>query len=101
VIAQQTDAAASDDQIQALARVGAVSDNVAQTVDFINALIGDMREHGLQGFEVAVNIADDRALHRSVDPMMTTIKTSAVAAARPHRLARAVEFSLTLLSTPV
>jgi hypothetical protein len=27
-----------------------------------------VREHRLQGFEIAVNVADDRALHRSTDP---------------------------------
>ena len=55
-----------DHQVEALARVGAVADDVAQAKHFVDALIGDVRQHGLQGFEVAVDVADDRALHRRV-----------------------------------
>ena len=72
VVTQQSDAALSDHQVEALAGVGTVADDVAQAVDFVDPLIGDMRHHGLQGFEVAVDVADDRALHRNVDPILVT-----------------------------
>ena len=59
VIAQQADAARLDHQIEAFTRVGPVTDNVAQAEDFFDALRADVGEHGLERFQVAVNIADN------------------------------------------
>ena len=46
--------------IDALARVRAVADNVAQTIDLGNAGFSDVVENRLECFEIAVDIADDR-----------------------------------------
>ena len=70
VIAQEAELATVDHQIEALAGVRAVAHHVAQTEDLFDLLIADVRKHGPQGFEVAVDVADDRALHRRVDPMV-------------------------------
>ena len=58
VIAQEDDLAFHD-QIDALARIGPVADDVAQAIDFGDVLRFDVLEHRLQGLEIAVDIADD------------------------------------------
>src|SRR5262249_59564513 len=50
-------------QVQALARVGAVADHVAEAVDGFHVVLDDVVEHRLQRFEVAVDVAED-GLHR-------------------------------------
>jgi hypothetical protein len=59
VVAQQAHARFLDHEIKALAGVGAVADNIAQAEDFLDALSADIVEHGLERFQVAVNIADN------------------------------------------
>ncbi len=58
VIAHENKAAAHD-LIQTFARVRSVADHVAQAVDRLDRLTGDVRKHRVQRFEVAVDIADD------------------------------------------
>ena len=64
VVAQEADAQFLDHQVEALARVGPVADDVAQAEDFVDALAGDVGKHCLECFQVAVDVADDRPLHR-------------------------------------
>ena len=45
-------------QVDALARIGPVADDVAQAIDLGDALLPDIRQHGLERFEVAVDVAD-------------------------------------------
>ena len=66
VIAQQADVAAHH-QIDALARIRAVADDVAQAIHLGDALLLDIRQNRLEGFEVAVDIADQCALHAGLD----------------------------------
>ena len=58
--------------VDALPRVGAVADDIAQAIDAIHALAGDVGQDGFQGLQVGVNVADDGALHgrmpKSVEP---------------------------------
>jgi len=67
VIAQQTNLAVLNDVVQALTRVRAIADNIPQTKDLVDVLLGDMFLHRLERFEIAVDVADDRALHRNTD----------------------------------
>ncbi len=59
VVAEQDDLALHH-QIDALARVRPVADDIAQTVDFADGLFLDVLEDRLQGLQVTVNVADDR-----------------------------------------
>jgi len=59
VVAQEHQLALPD-QVDAFARIGPVADDVAQTIGFGDALLGNVIEHRLEGLQVAVNIADDR-----------------------------------------
>jgi hypothetical protein len=45
-------------QVDALARVGAVTDDVAEAVNLGNMVSGNVREDGLERFQIAVNVAD-------------------------------------------
>src|SRR5262249_40332908 len=62
VVAQQAHVARHD-QVDAFARVGTVADDVTETVDFGDPLLLDICQHGLETFEVAMDIADDSSLH--------------------------------------
>src|SRR5262249_44670725 len=59
VVVAQEDHLALHDQVHALARVGAVADDVPQAVDLSDIVLVDVLEDGLQGLEVAVDVADD------------------------------------------
>src|SRR6478735_2079324 len=59
-------------QIDALARVRSVPDDVAQAEDFGDSLGADVGQHGLERFEVAVDVANESSLHREHDPMIRT-----------------------------
>ena len=65
VVVAQQDELAVHHQVDALARVRAVADDVAEAVDLADALGFDVRQHGLEGFQVAVDVADDR-LHAGI-----------------------------------
>ena len=62
VIAQQADLALHD-HVDALAGIGAVADQVAEAVDLGDSLAADVGKHGLEGLEVAVDIADEGSFH--------------------------------------
>jgi hypothetical protein len=47
-------------QVKALARVGAVSHDIAQAIDLGDVVFLNIFEDGLEPLEIAVNIADDR-----------------------------------------
>ena len=66
VIAEQYHLALHD-QINALARVGSVTDHISQTIDLVDLLFLDIFQHRLKGFKVAVNIADN-GLHATALP---------------------------------
>ena len=51
---------------EALGRVGMIADDVAQADDAIDLLLGDIPQHGLQRFEVGVDVGDDRVSQSSV-----------------------------------
>lgn len=49
------------DEVNAFGRVGSVADDVAEAVDFCDALTTDIRKDGLKRFEVSVDVADQRS----------------------------------------
>ena len=49
--------------IDALARIGTVADDVAQAVDLLDAAGLRIGQHGLERFEVAVDVADNGPFH--------------------------------------
>ena len=60
VVVAEQDELAVHDQVDALARVRAVADDVAQAVDLLDRLLRlDVVQDGLEGFQVAVDVADD------------------------------------------
>src|SRR5262249_24103714 len=64
VVAQQHDLAIHD-EIDALPGIGAIAHNVSQAVDLLDALLFDVFQDGLQGLQIAMDIADYR-LHAVV-----------------------------------
>ena len=62
VIAQEAHLALHG-QIDALARIGTVADNIAQAEDLGDPLGTNVGQHSLKCFEVAVNVADEGSLH--------------------------------------
>ncbi len=62
VVAQDADVAAHD-QVDALAGVGAIADDIAQAIDLGDPLLIDVGQNRLESLEVAVDIADDGSLH--------------------------------------
>jgi hypothetical protein len=60
VITQQRHAAIGHYQINALARIWAVANNIPQAIDLFDALLFDIREHGLQCLEIPVDVAYKR-----------------------------------------
>ena len=63
VVAQNRDLTRIHDPVQALARIGTVADDVAQAVDLRHALLANVLQDHLQGFDVRVNITDEGPLH--------------------------------------
>ena len=59
VIPEQADAALHD-QVDTLARVRSVAHHIAQTENVGDLLLLDIRQHGLERFQISVNIADNR-----------------------------------------
>ena len=53
------------DQIDALPRIGTVADDVPQAIKLLDALRLGVGERSLEGFEVAVNVAQDGSFHDS------------------------------------
>jgi hypothetical protein len=49
---------------QASGRLGAVADEVAQAPDLLPGARRDVGEHGLEGVAVAVDVGQDRDVHR-------------------------------------
>ncbi len=68
VVAQQGHLAVFHHQVDALARVRAVADDVAQAIDLGDPLGLDVGQDDFEGFEVPVNIADQGAAHRGEPP---------------------------------
>jgi hypothetical protein len=66
VVAQEHDFALAH-QINTLARVGAVTDDVAQAINLGDIVGRDIRQDCLEGFEIAVDIAD-QSFHLSASP---------------------------------
>jgi hypothetical protein len=68
VIAHQRPFAALRDKVHTLHGVGTVAEDVAKTDDAIDlgGLRIDVREHGLQRFEVGMDVADDSGAHREL-----------------------------------
>ena len=62
VIAQKADFALHH-QVDALARIGTVTHDVTQTKDLLHALFADVAKDRAKGFQIAVNIADQRSFH--------------------------------------
>ena len=64
IVVPQNDLLASlSDDRQALTRVGAVTDHIAEAVDRVNLLLVDVSEDGVQRLKVAVDITDDGEFH--------------------------------------
>jgi len=58
VIAEQDDLAFHD-EVDALARIGTVADDVAKTVNLGHILCGNVRQDCRERLEIAVDVADD------------------------------------------
>ena len=54
----------AENAVDAFPRVRTVADNIAQAVNTIDAFAGDVRQDGLKGLQIGVDIADDGAFHR-------------------------------------
>jgi len=67
MVAQDANLALLDDFIQALARVRAVSDHIAQAIDLGHPLPPDIVEHDPQCFQVRMDIADQSSF-QSIKP---------------------------------
>ncbi len=51
--------------INTLARIGAIADDVPQAINCLDALVADIVQDSVHGFQIPVNVADDRPLfHR-------------------------------------
>ena len=58
MIAHQDDGVGHD-LIEAFAGIGPVADHIAEAVNGLDRVAADVRQHRVEGFEVAVNVADD------------------------------------------
>src|SRR5690606_33281469 len=68
VVAEEGDLAVGHHRVEAFARPRAVADDVAEAKNLIDPLLLDMRENGLERFEVAVDVADDGAFQGGGPP---------------------------------
>ena len=59
VVVAEQDHFAGHDPIDAFARIGTVTDDVAEAVDLGDVELRDVCEDGLESFQVTVNVADD------------------------------------------
>ena len=59
MITQQACRAVLPDKINTLTRVGAITDNIAETVDLCDPLLLNIHQDSLKGLKVAMNVADD------------------------------------------
>src|SRR4029079_11865091 len=75
MVSHQRDFAPLADQIEAFHRIGPVADDVAQAKDVLHAAAVNLRQNGGEGFEVAVNITDDRE-HRLANIKRTASKVA-------------------------
>ena len=66
MIAEQADGTVVHHKVETFARIGTVADHVSQAKDLIHLLIADVREDTLEGFQVAVDIANNGALQVAV-----------------------------------
>lgn len=64
VVAQDGVFAPPHHQIQTLARIGSVPNDIAQAYDFLDTDRVDVLQNRLQRFEVPVDVADQRSLHK-------------------------------------
>ena len=61
VVVAQENQPAVHDEVDALARIGSVPDHVAEAIDsLIHVLLADVVQHRAKGFQITVDIADDR-----------------------------------------
>ena len=67
MVAEQAGLGLFDHQVKTFARVGAVADDVAETENFVDLLVRNVRKHRLKCFEIAVDVADDCAFHLEFD----------------------------------
>src|SRR5262249_59201412 len=68
VVVAKQDHLAAHDGVDALARVGAVADHVAQAVDLRDGVLVYVSQYGLERFVVTVDVADD-GLHAWLSPV--------------------------------
>ena len=66
VIAQDRQLAATNDRVEALARIRAIADNVAQAVDLGDPPLADVVQHRSQRGIVAMDVADEGSLHEAM-----------------------------------
>jgi hypothetical protein len=57
--------------IDALARIRAIANDVAEAIDLFNTLIVNVGEHRLERFQVSVNVADDGPFQGDATPQFT------------------------------
>ena len=76
-------------QVDALGWIGTVADDVAEAIDFGNALLADIRQHGLKRFQISVYVTDQRSQgshpgcsERPVKPRERQLQTKAAAACK-------------------
>ena len=66
MIAEQDDGASFPDDLHALIRLGAVSDDIPQTDYFVDRLFPDIFKHRFERLEVGMDIGYKSAAHRSI-----------------------------------
>jgi len=64
VVSQKADLATSHHKIDALARIGTIPDNIAETVDLVDSLSLNILQNCFECLEITMDIADDRSFHR-------------------------------------
>lgn len=63
MVAEDGQGGLADHQFEALVRVGAIADDIPKADDIIDTLSRNILKHGLEGFQIAVDVADQSLPH--------------------------------------
>lgn len=64
MVSQKANLAMPHHKIDALSRIGAVPDDITETVDLVDSLTLNVLQNGFECLEITMDIADDRSFHR-------------------------------------
>lgn len=68
IVIAQYDDGQPHHSVETFAGVGAITDDVPQAVDLANSLVANVLLHGLEGFEIGVDVANQGPFHESPFP---------------------------------